>query len=248
METGAKPAKTTAASLARDLRAAMRSGGSAEIAASSQRFFVEKIASHGWRAADLRRFCRSAQRTILADGGPTLLLDVADCLFTGKNTDETIAAVLLLENRARHFGDAEFQRFDHWIDRVTNWAQHDSLVHCLIGPLIAADTKRAAHVLPWTRSRNRWRRRAAAVALIQPARRGLCFAQTKIMTAALLSDSDDMVQKGLGWLLREWAKADPRQTVPFLMTIRATAPRLVLRTACETLPAATRARILATKH
>ena len=64
---------------------------------------------------------------------------------------------------------------------------------------------------------------------------------------ALLQDEDDMVQKGLGWLLREAAKADPERTVSYLMTIRASAPRLVLRTACEKLTTAERARILGTK-
>ena len=48
-----------------------------------------------------------------------------------------------------------------------------------------------------------------------------------------------MVQKGLGWLLRETAKFDAKRTVPYLMKIRGRAPRLVLRTACETLPANT---------
>jgi 3-methyladenine DNA glycosylase AlkD len=57
-------------------------------------------------------------------------------------------------------------------------------------------------------------------------------------------DEDDVVQKGLGWLLRETAKADPKRTVPFLMKIRKNAPRLVLRTACETLPVATRRHVL----
>jgi 3-methyladenine DNA glycosylase AlkD len=57
-------------------------------------------------------------------------------------------------------------------------------------------------------------------------------------------DEDDIVQKGLGWLLRETAKADPKRTVPYLMKIRNNAPRLVLRTACETLPVTTRKQVL----
>jgi 3-methyladenine DNA glycosylase AlkD len=57
-------------------------------------------------------------------------------------------------------------------------------------------------------------------------------------------DEDDMVQKGLGWLLRETAKADPKRTVPYLVKIRKKAPRLVLRTACETLPVAARRQVL----
>jgi 3-methyladenine DNA glycosylase AlkD len=61
---------------------------------------------------------------------------------------------------------------------------------------------------------------------------------------SLLGEEDDLVQKGLGWLLRETAKFDARRTVPYLMKIRGKAPRLVLRTACETLPEAVRKRIL----
>jgi 3-methyladenine DNA glycosylase AlkD len=53
-----------------------------------------------------------------------------------------------------------------------------------------------------------------------------------------------MVQKGLGWLLRETAKADPERTVPYVMKIRKRSPRLVLRTACETLSPAARKRVL----
>jgi 3-methyladenine DNA glycosylase AlkD len=68
------------------------------------------------------------------------------------------------------------------------------------------------------------------------------FQEIMELSDMLLADSDDMVQKGLGWLLRETAKFDAKRTVPYLMRIRERAPRLVLRTACETLPAsATRA-------
>jgi 3-methyladenine DNA glycosylase AlkD len=68
--------------------------------------------------------------------------------------------------------------------------------------------------------------------------------EIKELTETLVDDEDDMVQKGLGWLLRETAKADPQKTIPYLMTIRNRAPRLVLRTACETLSPSEKARIL----
>jgi 3-methyladenine DNA glycosylase AlkD len=64
------------------------------------------------------------------------------------------------------------------------------------------------------------------------------------LSNSLLDDEDDMVQKGLGWLLRETAKHDAKRTVSYLMKIRYRAPRLVLRTACETLPRAVKKRIL----
>jgi 3-methyladenine DNA glycosylase AlkD len=83
------------------------------------------------------------------------------------------------------------------------------------------------------------------VALIQGTRRKLFFVDIKRLSNFLLSDEDDMVRKGLGWLLRETAKADAKRTAPYLMSIRQRAPRLVLRTACETLPVDVRKKILA---
>ncbi len=69
-------------------------------------------------------------------------------------------------------------------------------------------------------------------------------AQIVRLANQLLPDEDDMVQKGLGWLLREQAKADPKRTVPYLIRIRKNAPRLVLRTACETLTPSLRKQVL----
>jgi 3-methyladenine DNA glycosylase AlkD len=83
------------------------------------------------------------------------------------------------------------------------------------------------------------------VALIRGSRAKIFLPEIIKLSDFLLSDEDDMVQKGLGWLLRETAKFDAKRTVPYLMKIRGRAPRLVLRTACETLPPAVRKRVLA---
>ena len=143
------------------------------------------------------------------------------------------------------FGDQEFRMFESWLDRISSWADHDGLVHSLIAPMVAAKPSRVKDVFRWAKSRDRWHRRAACVALIRATRAKMLFPEIVTLADSLLSDQDDMVQKGLGWLLRETAKFDAKRTVPYLMKIRGRAPRLVLRTACETLPAATRAGVLA---
>ena len=80
--------------------------------------------------------------------------------------------------------------------------------------------------------------------MIRGARDKMFFVEIVRLSDSLLQDSDDLVQKGLGWLLRETAKFDAKRTVPYLMKIRERAPRLVLRTACETLPPAQKKKIL----
>jgi 3-methyladenine DNA glycosylase AlkD len=154
-------------------------------------------------------------------------------------------AVFLLQQLADKFDDSEFKLFERWLDSISSWAEHDGLVQYLIGPLIVAKPKRAAAVFRWAKSRDRWHRRAACVALIQGARRKMFFPQIMRLSNLLLRDEDDMVQKGLGWLLRETAKFDAATTLPYLMKIRDRAPRLVLRTACERLPAAEKEKVLA---
>ncbi len=231
--------------IAAHIRRVLKDGGSAPHAKEVQWFFKEEIKSRGWRTAELRKVAVRFRRTIIKELGLPLLLQVADKLFSSRCLEEKVFAVLMLEKIVHRLDDAEFRLFESWLPRISNWAEHDSLVHYLIGPMIAAKPARASHVFRWAKSRNRWHRRAACVALIQGTRRKMFFPEIKRISNLLLSDQDDMVQKGLGWLLRETAKANPKRTVPYLMTIRQGAPRLVLRTACETLPLAMRRKILA---
>ncbi len=165
-------------------------------------------------------------------------------LFSGSVLEEKIVAVFLLENLTANCGPAEFKLFTSWIDRISSWADHDALVHDLIAPMVIENPARVKEIFQWSNSRNRWRRRAACVALIRGTRNKMFFPEIQNLSDSLLEDEDDMVQKGLGWLLRETAKYDSKRTVPYLMKIKAHAPRLVLRTSCETLPRETKKKIL----
>ena len=230
---------------AAQIRRALEAGGSAEHASGVQWFFKEEVKSHGWYTADLRRAIRQARREILRSRDFPFLLAVADQLFSGSVLEEKVAAVFLLEDLDSQFSDHEFKLFESWLDRISSWADHDGLAHSLISPMIAAHPRRRARfVFRWAKSRNRWHRRAACVALIRCARAKRCFSEITKLADSLLADDDDMVQKGLGWLLRESAKFDSKRTIPYLMKIRERAPRLVLRTACETVTQAQRKKIL----
>jgi len=239
--------KTTPAAVAAQIRRALKDGGSAEHAAGVQWFFKDEIKSHDWYTADLRRAAVRSRREVRKEHGLDFLIEVADRLFSGSVLEEKIVAVFLLEKLDGEFGDSEFKLFETWLDRVSSWADHDALVHDLIGPMIASKPARAKTVFRWAKSSNRWHRRAACVALIRGSRGKMFFPEIKRLSDSRLEDEDDMVQKGLGWLLRETAKFDAKRAVPFLLKIRRRAPRLVLRTACETLTPAVRKRVLTLK-
>jgi 3-methyladenine DNA glycosylase AlkD len=238
------PRKRTPSNVAAEIRSILKRHGSPEHAPGVGWFFKEEIRSHGWRTADLRRLARQHRRALHKEHGLDFMVSVADSLFTGRVLEEKVFAVLLLENLPSLCDDTHFALFESWLDRISSWADHDGLVHYLIGPMIKARPGRARKVFEWAKSPDRWHRRAACVALIQGTRRKMFFPHIVRLSNLLLEDQDDMVQKGLGWLLRETAKADRPRTVPYLRKIRSRAPRRVLRTASETLPRKTRSGIL----
>ena len=231
--------------IAAHIRRVLKNGGSAPHTAGVQWFFKEEVKSRGWYTAELRKVALRFRRAILRERDLRFLLKVADRLFRGRVLEEKIFAVFLLEKLTDEFSNAQFSLFESWLPRISSWADHDALVHYLIAPMVASKTARVQNVLVWAKSENRWHRRAACVALIQGTRQQMFLPEIKRLSNLLLRDEDDMVLKGLGWLLRETAKHAAPKTIPYLHQIRLRAPRLVLRTACETLPASVRKRILA---
>lgn len=237
------PRSKTPAYIARHIRRVLQDGASAPHAEDVQRFFKEEIQSRGWYTHELRKVAVRFRRTILREAGPDFLVLVADKLFRGRVLEEKVFAVFLLEGLAPGLSQAQFNLFESWLGRVSSWADHDGLVHYVLGPMITDKPKRAARVFVWAKNRDRWYRRAAAVALIRGVRVGLFRREIVRLSGMLQNDQDDMVLKGLAWLLREWAKFHPEGAVPYLMK-NTTLPRFVKRTACETLPVAVRRKLL----
>ncbi len=59
-----------------------------------------------------------------------------------------------------------------------------------------------------------------------------------------MTDEDDMVQKGVGWLLKETYPKRPREVVAFLEPWRGRTSRLLLRYAAEKMTPADRGEVL----
>ncbi len=231
--------------IADHLRHVLINGASAPHTAEVQRFFKDEIQSRGWYTGELRKLARRFTKVIRKEEGLDYLVEVADNLFHGNMLEEKVLAVLLLEPCVGDFQEKHFKLFEEWLGRVSTWADHDALVQYLIGHMMVADPRRLRRVFAWAKSADRWHRRAAAVALLRGTNKGLFWDEVQRVTGVLLEDEDDMVRKGLGWLLRETARYDAKRTLPLLMSIRRQAPRLVLRTACERLSGEQRTRVLA---
>jgi 3-methyladenine DNA glycosylase AlkD len=167
-------------------------------------------------------------------------------LWASRTFEEGALVCYVYRRFAKQCGARAFALFTRWLDRyVDNWAHTDGLSLWLLGASIANDATLIDKLDSWTSSKNRWKRRAAAVALVYSAKRGEHTRAILRIATPLIEDDDDMVQKGVGWLLKETYPKKPAEVVRFLLAKRTKTTRLVLRYAAEKMTAADKARVLA---
>jgi 3-methyladenine DNA glycosylase AlkD len=229
---------------ATSLRTVLRSHADPINAAGAQRYFVNGVKTYGVHREVLDRITRDAVRELKAGGGLPAALRIADGLYRSRNMDEAALAARMLERFGRQLGPEHYPMFDRWVDSLNDWASCDSLCTQVFGPVIRDHPALMRRLAPWTRSPHRWRRRASMVSLIPLARTGERLSDVLKMADRLLGDTDDMVRKGVGWLLKEATRRRADAVVAYLIANRERTSRLVLRYASEKLTGAQRASVL----
>ncbi|NLD27158.1 MAG: DNA alkylation repair protein, partial [Acholeplasmataceae bacterium] len=137
----------------------------------------------------------------------------------------------------KEYLEEDFSVFVHWLENyVHNWASCDTLCNHTIGTFLEMYPQYIKELKVWTQSPNRWLRRAAAVSLIIPAREGLFREDIFEIVDKLLLDTDDMVQKGYGWLLKSLATKYEEEVFKYVLSKKAIMPRTSLRYAIEKMP------------
>ena len=200
----------------------------------AKRFFREPVDTHGLSVHEVEELSKRFYPRVGRDIG--LALDVAGELLESGVLDEASVGIGLVMRLTRRFTPGFFDVFDGWVDHLTNWANTDGLSTGLISEAIRLDPGLARRLIHWTGSENRWRRRAAAVSLVPIARRGEMLEEVFEVADRLMVDRDDMVQKGVGWLLKEASKKHPDEVREYLTRWRPEISALVLRYASEKLP------------
>lgn len=127
------------------------------------------------------------------------------------------------------------------LDGVNNWDLVDLSAPRILGPAWSGTRVAAREKL--ARSPSLWRRRVAVMSTFHEIKLGR-FRTSLRLAAALLDDSEDLVHKAVGWMLREIGKRDVAVLRRFLRTHAGRMPRTTLRYAIERLPARERKRWL----
>jgi len=135
----------------------------------------------------------------------------------------------ILRHYYKNYTSELFPVFAKWTDYLTNWAHTDEF---------------ARHHI---KSNNRWIRRATVVAFEIEAGKGNYLKEVLTICNKLMKDKDEMVQKGISWILKEASKKHPNEVVAFLLHWKPKISRKILSPACKKMPATLKQKVLENK-
>ncbi len=218
------------------IRAGLRDLADKETRESGRRFFREPVKLYGVKTAAVMKL---ADRTFreLGSQDKTLIFSLCEELFSSGCMEESFIAARWSEKFHREFEPEDFAVFERWVDTyVTNWASCDTLCNHTVGSFLEMFPEYVPRLTAWTLSENRWMRRGAAVSLIVPAKKGMFLGEAFSIADLLLTDTDDLVQKGYGWLLKEESRRHEDEVFAFVLARKDRMPRTALRYAIERMP------------
>ncbi len=236
MEASKEPGIQTMSGIINKVRHELKQSSDKKTLISSQRFFKEKIRSHGVKTPVVIKIGKKYLKEI-KDKKKTVVFDLCEELWRSGYMEESFIACLWAYSVRKDFAPEDFKVFEKWVNNfVGNWASCDTLCNHTIGAFVEMYPEYVSGLKNWASSKNRWMRRASAVSLIVPAKQGKFLKDILEIAGILLLDRDDLVQKGYGWLLKAASHTHRKEIFDYIMRKKTIMPRTALRYAIEKMP------------
>ena len=203
---------------------------------TSQNFFKEKIKSYGVKMQTVNKISKDNFKRIDFKSKSEIFY-LCEILWQSGFIEESFIACHWSYYIHKKYEPADFQIFRKWISEyVNNWASCDTLCNHTLGEFIEMYPEYLGKLKDLAKSDNRWMRRASAVSLIIPGRKGKFINDIIEIADILLLDKDDLVQKGYGWMLKAASEANQQEIFEFVIKNKSIMPRTALRYAIEKMP------------
>lgn len=214
------------------IRKELKENIDSEYKKGAYRFFKEEIKLYGVRTPIARKI---AKKNRIKDFKKTIQL--SEELLKSMYFEEGIIAFTMMGYFKKDYNENTFKLFEKWTDKyVHNWAWCDFLSTGLIAACLENNSELIKDLFKWTDSKNRWKKRSAAVSIIPLSRKGKFLLEVFKTSLKLMHIKDDMVEKGVGWLLKETSKAKQKEIIEFVKKHENSMTRTTFRYAIEKMP------------
>lgn len=164
-------------------------------------------------------------------------------LFASKIHEERVVAVMILCRQFR-VADSEGKKkiYDFYFDNITginNWDLVDGSAPEIVGRYLDLSGLSKEILYELAKSNNLWKKRIAIMVTFYFIK-NKDFSDALKIAEVLVDDKEDLIQKAVGWMLREIGNRDIKTEEKFLKKFYKQMPRTMLRYAIEKFPEAKR--------
>ena len=220
-----------------DIRKELENLGSSAEAKNLMRFFKTGPGEYG--EGDLFRGIRVPVIRKLVKKYKNTTLQSAEELLSSPFHEDRLFALLMLVDKYQNAADDKSRRaiYTLYINNmrfINNWDLVDLSAHHVAGAYLRNRSKSPLTRL--AKSKILWERRIAVISTYHYIKNGE-FGETLRIADILLSDTEDLIHKAVGWMLREVGNRDLSVEEEYLKPRYNIMPRTMLRYAIEKFPA-----------
>jgi 3-methyladenine DNA glycosylase AlkD len=211
----------------------LKSFGSPERAEHSLRFFKTGPGQYG--EGDLFYGTSVPEMRSVAKKYKDINLEDAQELLHSNYHECRLVALLILVEKYAHAkpGSEKKNVYEIYLKNtkyINNWDLVDSSAHKIVGAYLYDKDRKKLYEL--ARSKDLWKKRISIISTANFIGRG-DYSDTIKIAEILVDDKHDLIQKAVGWMLREVGKRDQKTEEKFLEKHYKTMPRTALRYAIE---------------
>lgn len=218
-----------------NIRVALRVFADESDAIALQRFFKTGPGEYGEgdrflgvRVPATRRVAREYRNLPMADAITLLKSDIHE--------ERLLALIILTQKYQKGYPGEQALIYRTYLDHtryINNWDLVDTSAEHIVGAHLKNRSRKPLYTL--ARSQSIWERRIAIMSTFHFIKNN-DFDETLKIAEKLVSDTNDLIHKAVGWMLREVGKRDRSKENIFLMKHYRNMPRTMLRYAIEKFP------------
>lgn len=206
--------------------------------------------SYGLKASEFRKIMKEFQPQFLKLTFQDRM-DLAEQLIQEHIGETGHVGLHILTLNEKDLGPQHFAYLDGLPEHFRSWSHVDHLSLGVIQPLLWRYRKETLELLgEWTRSPLKWKRRASVVPFVRKAAKSAEFTKEVILLCEnLIWDKEDIVQKGVGWALKDNLRSAPGNILPYIKGLRQKGvPSTITLYAIRDLKGEHRQKVLAVKR
>lgn len=177
--------------------------------------------SYGVRAEGKKQITR-AHRKAIRGLQREQQLDLARMLIESEYGEQQSVALFILEPHYEYFSPGKFEQLDSYVRYLHGWSKIDSYTGTLLRDVLFQHPDEFINLVHrWNRDEDLWLRRASVVLFTRKVAKSGQFNDVALeFCENLLFDPELLVQKGVGWSLKDMMRSDRQRILNYVIDLR----------------------------